>query len=63
MTPGLGHLLFMCFVGLPGGLRGKECTCNAGDAGLIPGSGSSPEEGNGYPLWHSCLGNPMDREV
>ena len=21
----------------------------------------SPEEGNGYPLQHSCLGNPMDR--
>ena len=21
----------------------------------------SPGEGNGYPLQHSCLGNPMDR--
>ena len=37
---------------------------NAGDirdTGLIPGSGSSPGEGNGNPLQYSCLGNPMDR--
>ena len=33
------------------------------DTGLIPGSGRSPGEGNGYPLWYSCLGNPMDREA
>ena len=26
-------------------LIGKEYTCNAGDAGLIPGSGGSPGEG------------------
>ena len=32
-----------------------------GDVGLIPGSGRSPEEGNGNPLQYSCLGNPMDR--
>ena len=31
------------------------------DMGLIPGSGRSPGEGNGYPLQHSCLGNSMDR--
>ena len=28
---------------------------------FIPGSGRSPEEGNGNPLQYSCLGNPMDR--
>ena len=28
--------------------------------GLIPGSGRSPEEGNGNPLQYSCLENPMD---
>ena len=28
---------------------GKESTCNAGDAGSIPGSGRSPGEGIGYP--------------
>ena len=26
-----------------------------------PGLGRSPREGNGNPLQHSCLGNPMDR--
>ena len=34
---------------------------NAGDAGLIPGSGRSPGEGNGNIFQYSCLGNPMDR--
>ena len=27
---------------------------------LIPRSGKSPGEGNGYPLQYSCLVNPMD---
>ena len=26
-----------------------------------PGSGRSPEEGNGYSFQYSCLGNPTDR--
>ena len=34
----------------PCGSAGKESTCNAGDLGLIPGLGGSPEEGKGYPL-------------
>ena len=42
---------------------GKEAAHNAGDTGLIPGSGRSPGEGNGNPLQYSCLGNPMDREA
>ena len=29
---------------------GKESSCNAGDPGLIPGSGRPPGEGIGYPL-------------
>ena len=33
------------------------------DAGLIPGSGRSPEGENGNPLHYSCLENPMDRGV
>ena len=33
--------------------RGKESTCNAGDAGSIPGSGRSAGEGIGYPLQYS----------
>ena len=32
---------------------GKESTCNVGDPGLIPGLGSSPGEGIGYPLQYS----------
>ena len=33
------------------------------DAGLIPGLGRFPGEGNGYPLLCSCLENPVDRGV
>ena len=40
---------------------GKESACNAGDSGLIPGSGRSPGEGNSNPLQYSCLENSMDR--
>ena len=32
-----------------------------GDLDLIPGSGISPGEGNGYPLQYSCLENSMYR--
>ena len=39
----------------------KNPPANAGDLGLIPGSGRSPGEGNGNPLQYSCLKNPMDR--
>ena len=42
----------------------KNPPINVGDmwiAGLFPGSGRSPGEGNGYPLQYSCLENPMDR--
>ena len=44
----------------PGGSDGKASAYNAGDPGLIPGSGRSPGEGNGNPLQYSCLENPMD---
>ena len=40
-------------VGFPGSSAGKESTCNAGDPGLIPGSGKSTGEGIGYPLQYS----------
>ena len=39
----------------------KNPPANAGDIGLIPGLGRSPEEGNGNPLHSSCLGNLMDK--
>ena len=48
-------------MGFPGGSVGKESPCNAGDVGLIPGSGRSPGEGHGNPLQYSCLENSMDR--
>ena len=47
--------------GFPDGSDDKESACNAGDPGLIPGSGRSLEGGNGNPLQYSCLENPMDR--
>ena len=47
--------------GFPGGSDGKAPACNVGDPGLIPGLGRSPGEGNGNPLQHCCLENPMDR--
>ena len=46
---------------IPGNSAGKESPRNAGDHGSIPGSGRSLEEGSGYPLQYSCLGNSMDR--
>ena len=49
------------FRDFPGGSDGKASTCNAGDLGLIPGSGKSPGEGNGNPLQYSFLENSMDR--
>ena len=57
-------VLLLAFIrGFPGGSDGKESTCNEGDWGVIPGSGRSPGEGNGYPLQYSCLENSMDREA
>ena len=37
----------------PRWLSNKESACNAGDPGLIPGSGRSAREGIGYPLQYS----------
>ena len=51
-------------MGFPKGSVGKESACNAGDtgdAGLIPGLGRSPGEGNGNPLHYTYLENPMGR--
>ena len=56
-------------LGSPRSSDGKESACNAGDPstacagdpGSIPGSGRSPEEGNGNLLHYSCLVNSMDK--
>ena len=47
--------------GFHAGSDGKESTCNAGDLGLILGSGRSPGEGNGNALQYSCLENHTGR--
>ena len=47
-------------MGFPGGSVVNRST-NAGDVGLIPGSGRLPREGNDNPLQYSCLGNHMGR--
>ena len=39
----------------------KNSSANARDAGLTPGSGRFPGEGNGNPVQYSCWENPMDR--
>ena len=51
-------LIYM--IRFPDGSLGKESTCNEGDPCSIPGLGISPEEGNGNPLQHSHLKNPME---
>ena len=48
-------------MGFPGGSVVKNQPSNAEEVALTPGSGRSPEEGNGNPLQYSCMENPMDR--
>ena len=57
-------------LGFPRWLSTKESACNAGDPGLIPGSGRCSREENGnplqysfffFPLQYSWLENPTDR--
>ena len=53
-------MTLMIIIDFPGGSDGKASDYNAGDLGSIPGSGSSPGEGNGNPLQRSSLENPME---
>jgi len=48
-------------MGFPGDSVVKNLPANAGDVGLILGSGRSPGEGNGNPLQYSFQENSMDR--
>ena len=51
-------------MGFPGGTVVKNLPANAGNAGntgLIPGSGRSPGEGNGNPLLYSSLEHSLNR--
>ena len=54
-------MLSTSILGFPNGSVIKNLPANAGDLGLIPGSGRFPGLGNGNPLWYSCLGNHVDR--
>ena len=45
-----GKLILVFVLGFLGSSAGKESACNVGDPGSIPGSGSSPAEGTGYPF-------------
>jgi len=49
----LNHINKNCFFhkGFPCGSAGKECACNEGDLGLIPGLGRSLGEWKGYLAW------------
>ena len=49
------------YMGFPGGASGKESTCNAGDASLIPGLGRSLRGEHGNPLQYSRLEHPKDK--
>ena len=58
-------LLFQ-FLGFPDSSVGKESACNAGDPGLIPGSGRSARERIGYPLlysWASLVAQLVKKSV
>ena len=47
------YIYLYIYIGFPGGSDSEESACNAVDPGSIPESGSSPGEGNGYPLQYS----------
>ena len=49
-----GGLILKQSLNSPGGSDSKESACNAGDLGLIPGSGRSPGKGKDNSLHYSC---------
>ena len=55
------YCILMHIYHFPGGSDSKASVYNVGYPGSIPGLGRSSGEGNGSPLQHSCLENPMDR--
>ena len=60
-NPVLDSILIKMFKGFPSGSAVKNSPANTRDTDSIPELGRSPGEGNGNPLQHSCLRNPMDR--
>ena len=63
LSPITEHLQHLVGQGrdFPDGSDGKESARNAGDPGLILGSGKCLGEENGSPLQYSCLENSMGR--
>ena len=55
-----GICIFHGITDFPGGLDGKVSAFNAGDLGLIPGSGRSSGERNDNPPKCYTLENPLD---
>ena len=58
-SPIASDLIYCVYMmmGFPSDASGKDLAASAGDmsgTGSIPGSGRSPEGGNGNPLQHSC---------
>ena len=58
---GILAILECTILGFPGCSVVKNQPANTENAGLIPGLGTSPGEGNDNPLQCYCLENPMDR--
>ena len=56
-------LLDHCYIKLRASLVVKWSRIHLYCRSSVPGSRRSPAEGNGHPLWYSCLGNPMDKEA
>ena len=56
-----GYEVQICESPVRGGSVVKNLPVNAGDMFSIPGSGRSPEGGNGNLLQYSCQENPMAR--
>ena len=56
-----GERISSAILGFPSDSDGKESASNVGDLGSNLGFVSTPRRGNGNPLQHSCLENPMDR--
>ena len=59
----IGIITYPGMLDFPASSMVKDPPANAGDPGLIPGSGRSLGEGNGYPLQYSDLENSKDREA
>ena len=53
--------MYTLFKEFPCSSYNKECACNAGDPGSIPGSGRSSAVENGNPLQDSFKDNPTHR--